>query len=107
MNVMKTAHKYAKHLISIGINLTYKAALKAALIRAHKEYKAMMNTILTASRNLYKVIDTTSKEVVGFVTASTNKEAIEKYRIAGGAAGYLASQQVSHGYPNELCTIYK
>ncbi len=41
MNVMAQAHKEAKSLIAARLNITYRMAFRLALIKCHKEYKAM------------------------------------------------------------------
>lgn len=108
MNVMKAAHKYAKHLISKAPHLlTYRSALKASLIRAHKEYKAMTKAISTASRDLYRFVDLDTKAVVAFITGSNIQNAIDKYKLNGGIVVTTLAEKISHGYPEEMCTIYK
>lgn len=41
MNVMAEAHKKARELLVIRPNIAYRVALVLALIKSHKEYKAM------------------------------------------------------------------
>lgn len=76
MNVMKAAHKYARHLISISPNLTYRSALKASLIRAHKEYKAMAKKELTDTQ---------------FMIAQTEKFIKDIQEFLPKAAGYIVT----------------
>lgn len=41
MNVMAQAHKEARSLIAVRLNITYRMAFRLALIKCHEEYKEL------------------------------------------------------------------
>jgi hypothetical protein len=59
--------------------------------------------MLNAFRNLYKIWS--NAKVVAFVTAGSEKSALAAYRAAGGKAAVDTIEQLSWGYPEDVCKL--
>lgn len=60
--------------------------------------------MMNAFRNLYRIRNQANKHVA-FVTAESSAAAISKYYGNGGNESEATAEQMSHGYPNDVCSI--
>ena len=111
MNVMAQAHKHAKLIIArykasgVSHDYSYREILASCLKVAHKKYKEVCERMQTAFRNLYKFTCLDTKKVVAFITARNMQQAVDLYKEKGKALTTYA-EQMSFGYPKEVCDIY-
>lgn len=61
--------------------------------------------VMNGFRNLYKVADYQGA-LLAHVTAASHEKAVEAYRAAAGGTDVVTTEQLSHGYPEDVCTIY-
>jgi len=59
---------------------------------------------MNAFRNLYRIIG--NQRVVAFITATRASEAIKVYNEMCGRCAEVAAEQMSFGYPEDVCRIY-
>lgn len=60
---------------------------------------------MNAFRNLYK-LTTYEGSLAAHITAASHEKAIEKYQAAGGVTDVVITEQLSRGYPDDLCAVY-
>lgn len=109
MNVMSIAHKMTREFFKRvpSSKMSYRGIFKENLVAAHKKYKAMCESMQTAFRNLYRFTCLDTKNVVAFITARNLQQAIDIYKAKGGKVLTTLGEQVSHGYPSDMCEIYR
>lgn len=59
---------------------------------------------MNAFRNLFRI--TKAGQLAALVTAGTRDEAASKYREADAGEGDITVEQVTHGYPTDICAIF-
>lgn len=64
MNVMAEAHKQVRELLAVRPNIAYRVAFVLALVNAHKEYKAMNNTVKANAIKTACMADTAATDFV-------------------------------------------
>lgn len=60
---------------------------------------------MNAFRNLYK-LTTFEGSLAAHITAASHEIAVEKYQAAGGATDVVTTEQLSRGYPDDICAVY-
>ena len=60
--------------------------------------------MICAFRNLYRILG--NQRVVAFITASSASNAIKIYTEKCGRCSEVKAEQISFGYPEDVCKIY-
>lgn len=60
---------------------------------------------MNAFRNLYK-LTTFEGSLAAHITAASHEIAVEKYQAAGGDTDVVVTEQLTRGYPDDICAIY-
>jgi hypothetical protein len=60
--------------------------------------------MITFGRNLFRILG--NQRVVAFITAFKAEDAIAIYRDKCGRCAEVTAEQMSWGYPEDVCKIY-
>lgn len=55
-------------------------------------------------RNLYRILG--NQRVVAFITAARASDAVKVYREKCGRCSEVTAEQMTFGYPEDVCKIY-
>lgn len=61
---------------------------------------------MNAFRNLYRVKSAAEDKLVALITSASYLGVLELYEIQGGSCKHVLVEQISHGYPNDVCNIF-